>query len=1226
VVTFNRAQQQAVAFPCNTVVNASAGTGKTATLVGTYLAQLARGIPPGQILAITFTEKAAAEMRDRLKREILQQASLRPDDGGLEGIDWRRVLTGLANAPISTIHAFCAWLLKENPLEAGVDPHFIIWDEDESSAVRREVILHLIRAHICAGHRGVQALFRDLQLLQPSRQAPRHLTEVVEAALRWLNGLGIDLRRCDPQGRHWLDDRFAAQQVKLEEMRAQFEQGRGEVVGAFRALAAVEQAEGKNAQRLVQRIKNDLASIEASLERLRLDVPTEDARLFDALGEYLRPGRLSHDAANARIQACLETLQRWLGEKAWDGGLKALFGGSKSEELSRHLIALVEIVQAEYTRRKAAMRSLDFDDLLTRARDLLKFHPAVRRRYKERFKAILVDEFQDTDEVQGEIICLLAEARGHERAFHPFERYRTLLDQITLDAQRLFIVGDPKQSIYRFRRADVGVFVSMAEKIRQSGGHDVALVENFRSTAEILAFANAVFSDVMDGAGAHALPPHADTRHRIRYDAHDHLLPSNGAKARGRLLLVLADEGKPAEVGRALEAKAMAALIEELHDEGALASYRDAAVLLKTHTFGQLYEEALRERGIPYYRVKGGGFFQRQEVSDLAALLAFLADPGDDLALAEVLTSPLAGLDFADLYRLCDLKEPGTPLSAWLSPGKLATLPVPLQRRLVRFAGLATGLLRLRDRLEPAELLEWAIHDTGYDAVLMAQSEGEQRVANVAKMLELARGFSRKGLAGLHEFVAHLRERLAEDSPRTPDAQILSEDEEVVRIMTIHQAKGLEFGAVFIPDLAHQARGERGSRVLFDERWGLMCAASYGIDRARLLHPLMLEAELVERDKDVEEQKRLLYVALTRPKHLLVMGEGVAEGRGLWHRWIMRAMEAEPEQAEVVAQVRSGALPQAEICLGAVTVELRQAATLAQRPHARGVPTSPPAGLTPGALEAIQRRVWGWTPPPPQIVDLTPTALATLAKCLRYFFLHQIAGLEEQPPGQEGGLPAVDKGLIVHGVLESVETDLPREAIPARVRELIRCEPGSSLLTAVEFDDMAQDLERYLQSPTWQAWRANPTLRREVPFHLHLQGAGLELFIRGRMDAVAMSHGIPAVIDHKYAHFDRHKEAGYEVPMTIYALAVMRALGSPQAEVQLSFLRSHVYPTEMRTISAAHGVVEHLLDLAQAYVKRRHASDVEAWPRMPRQYCELARCGFRPFCWGHQANEARTER
>src|SRR5215510_12445601 len=181
MLPFNLRQQEAVAFLRNTVVNASAGTGKTATLVGTYLSQLEQGIPPGQILAITFTEKAAAEMRDRLKREVLARVSGVSADGA-PGLDWRRVLTGLANAPISTIHAFCAGLLKENPLEAGVDPHFVIWDEDESATVRREIILSSIQGHICAGHAGVQALFRDLQLTQTTRHAPRHLAEVVEAA------------------------------------------------------------------------------------------------------------------------------------------------------------------------------------------------------------------------------------------------------------------------------------------------------------------------------------------------------------------------------------------------------------------------------------------------------------------------------------------------------------------------------------------------------------------------------------------------------------------------------------------------------------------------------------------------------------------------------------------------------------------------------------------------------------------------------------------------------------------------------------------------------------------------------------------------------------------------------------------------------------------------------------------------------------------------------------
>ncbi|HEX9872367.1 MAG TPA: UvrD-helicase domain-containing protein, partial [Candidatus Tectomicrobia bacterium] len=822
MLTFNPRQQDAIAFPRSTVVNASAGTGKTATLVGTYLSQLGQGIQPGQLLAITFTEKAAAELRDRLKQEVLAQVSGLPTDGA-PGIEWRQVLTGLSNAPISTIHAFCAGLLQENPREAGIDPHFTIWDEDESSAVRREVILNTIQAHICAGHPGVQALFRDLQLLQSSRYAPKHLTEVVEAALRWLNGLGVDLQRRDPQGRHWLEARFAAQQTALAHLPNRFTQGWREVRQAFRALAAIDRVHGKNAQKFVQRLKSELADIEAALERLTLDAPADLASVCDTLAELLKAGSLGSNSADAPVRLGHQTLCRWLGDKAIDGGLKACFAGTKSIDLTRHLIALVEQVQAEYRRRKTVARSLDFDDLLTHARNLLKFHPMVRRRYKERFRAILVDEFQDTDELQGEIICLLAEERGQERDFRPFDRYRTLLEQISIDAHRLFIVGDPKQSIYRFRRADVGVFVAMAEKIVGGGGNRVALVENYRSTSTLLSFANTLFSAVMDGAGAHALPSQTDARHRIRYEEHDHLQPGTASPTPGRLLLVLNEEGKAAQVGRALEARAFAALIDEWHDDGALADYRDAAILVKTHSFGQLYEEALRERGIPYYRVKGGGFFQRQEVADLAAFLAFLVDPGDDLALAQVLTSPLAGLDFADLYRLCEMREQGAALSDCLAPDRLVALPAPLQERLTRFADLANRLLHLRDRLEAAELLEWAIRETGYDAVLMAQPEGEQQVANVAKLLDLARDFSRKGLAGLYEFVAYLREHLSDDASRAPDAQIMSEEEDVVRIMTIHQAKGLEFPVVFIPDLAHEGRGERGSRVIFDEHWGVMC-------------------------------------------------------------------------------------------------------------------------------------------------------------------------------------------------------------------------------------------------------------------------------------------------------------------------------------------------------------------------------------------------------------------
>src|SRR5262249_4608807 len=310
--------------------------------------------------------------------------------------------------------------------------------------------------------------------------APRHLTEVVEAALCWLNGLGVDLQRRDHQGHNWLEERFAAQRTRLADLHERFEQGYREVRQAFGALAAIERAQGKNAQKLLQRIKAELADIEAELSRLRPDAPAEVARVGDTLADLLKAGNLGSNPVDAPLRAGHEILRRWLGDKAVDGGLKACFASTKSVELTRHLIVLVAQIQATYRRRKTMARSLDFDDLLTHARNLLKFHPTVRRRYKERFRAILVDEFQDTDELQGEIICLLAEERSQERAFHPFDRYRTLLEQVVLDGHRLFIVGDPKQSIYRFRRADVGVFVTMAEKIVGAGGNAVALVENYR--------------------------------------------------------------------------------------------------------------------------------------------------------------------------------------------------------------------------------------------------------------------------------------------------------------------------------------------------------------------------------------------------------------------------------------------------------------------------------------------------------------------------------------------------------------------------------------------------------------------------------------------------------------------------------------------------------------------------------------------------------------------------
>ena len=281
-----------------------------------------------------------------------------------------------------------------------------------------------------------------------------------------------------------------------------------------------------------------------------------------------------------------------------------------------------------------------------------------------------------------------------------------------------------------------------------------------------------------------------------------------------------------------------------------------------------------------------------------------------------------------------------------------------------------------------------------------------------------------------------------------PEAQIMSEEEDVVRIMTIHQAKGLEFPVVFVPDLAHEGRGERGSRVIFDEHWGVMCAAAYGINRARLLHPLMLEAELVERDKEVEEQKRLLYVALTRPKHLLVLGEGASKRPGPWHQWVMGTLLAEPERAEIIAQVRSGALPAADIGLGEVTIELRQAATLAQRPVLHGGAMPPVPTFEPATWRRSTARVG----------MATATTADDRVVANRAGHAGQVSTLLFPARHRRFGGTAAGAGgracrrwirgascMVCSNVLSWI--CLPT-ALAERVRELIRREPGAFLLTA----------------------------------------------------------------------------------------------------------------------------------------------------------------------------------
>src|SRR5262245_32127 len=404
-----------MAFDKNTVVLASAGTGKTRKLVEVYLELLERGVDPLRIVAVTFTEKAAAEMRERIRTALYANPA-----------QWMKTIALLQMAPISTIHGFCGMLIRDHSFELGIDPSFTILDEQRSLDLARESARDTIRQEIRSGNEDVEQLFGDFGL--------QGLVETVVSAGYWLNSLGV--------GEEWLESRVGDQRQAASKIEARLDAEIRHYGGDFQAIG-------------------ELADeMEARKARHPLRKRDDPAALLPQIGQ--------------------------------------IAGVTAAQRLSR----LIKVSVEGFRTKKRRANAMDFDDLLLGARYLLKNHPAIRRHYQQHFQAVLIDEFQDTDEVQAEIISLLAEDPNHPHRF----------------AQgKLMIVGDPKQSIYRFRRARVTIFFRLLERILAEGGVLEHLQNNYRSAAPIAHFSNILCQMMMDGRGRTIqIPNDVDLSYRVR--------------------------------------------------------------------------------------------------------------------------------------------------------------------------------------------------------------------------------------------------------------------------------------------------------------------------------------------------------------------------------------------------------------------------------------------------------------------------------------------------------------------------------------------------------------------------------------------------------------------------------------------------------------------------------------------------------------------------------------
>ncbi|NNJ12660.1 UvrD-helicase domain-containing protein [Chloroflexales bacterium ZM16-3] len=864
-------QRRAIHSPGNLVAAAGAGSGKTRVLVERYVRLIsAGGLPPDAVLAITFTEKAAREMRDRVRQAV--EARARSE----RSARWEELRAAVESARIGTIHSFCAELLRAHPGESTLDPRFRILDEVESGIMLADSVDEALREMVGSGEASPP-------------QSP-HLQI----------GRGKDVEGFALHAFHTLLDEFGPAELRV--VLADMLRGGGEVRAAIESLppdaaalqamwrdqladarrAALAELLGSAAWRDAADTILGLAPVAPAADRLAaqllavaawLAAPPADTApdfaLINAINltvgsKKLWPAEGDLATAKSALKALREAYRAAAGILSFapDPQIEA-----RAAEAAIALRDLYALSRERYAANKARADALDFDDLEALSRDLLLRHPQVRRRWAGELRAIMVDEFQDTNEAQRAIIYALAGLQPAADPGPPAE---------------LFVVGDGKQSIYRFRGADVSVFQQVEQDIVDRGGLRVRMDISFRSHPHMLTWVNLI--------GAHAF---ARTAPLQSFETPFEPLQASRPDPTHNVcveLHVASGDGLAAD-RRAAEAALLARRLKELveRDDDRLIiydrderrwrrpEYGDIAILFRASSAFEPFEAALRAQGIPFLTTAGRGYYGRSEVRDLIHLLRVIDDPTDELALVGALRSPLFALDDATIVGLRLEKSS----SLWEAIMADAGRDAPAGRLYAR--KVLAELQTMRGRATVAELLRAALERTGYLATISGLEDGERRRVNVEKLVAAARLTGARGLRAFSEYL----EQLLRAETREGEAPL--EGHGSVRLMTIHRSKGLEFPIVALPDLGRTAPPAR-------ERWqarppyGLALKVRDPDDQERLPTAVLL-ARRAEAQMERAESDRLLYVSLTRAQdYLLLSGPALKSSGESWMSRIATAL------------------------------------------------------------------------------------------------------------------------------------------------------------------------------------------------------------------------------------------------------------------------------------------------------------------------------------------------
>ncbi len=806
----------------NVVVTAGAGSGKTRTLVARYASLLADGLSPRQVTAITFTEKAAREMRSRLRmalNDLIATAKSKK-----EHEYWAGLNAQMDAARIGTIHSLCAEILRSHPAEAGVDPRFEVLDEGLAAALKKQTVDESLKQMVsdvqykpllqALGTDGMQDLLKILlnrrlearEIFANAKDSDQIVRKHLEETLN-LPAFATPLRdlRAFSQTNLLADagDKLAAQVSELLQEWEQSESalGKGEII--------------KSAQ-----------------------------HLFTARRKYLKKGTGKKNSAAKDMVALLQ--------EAYDQHLNPLIGGADSknaapdeetELLFKQIYPLIykssEEIQRLYQAQLRQRYALDFDDLEYGAMQLLQ-RQDIRANWQNEIQALLVDEFQDTNPRQREIVQLLAEDTG-----------------------RYFVVGDARQSIYRFRRADVTVFREVQDQTRKNGGLVLDLDITYRAHEPLLNAMGDLLASVMGQEDDPKRPYHVPF---TPLDAHRKTAPEYISDPHIEFVF---GTGEDAAETRPIAARALAQRLLDLKEKNQIRTWDDVALLFRASTGYAFYENAFEDAGIPFVTVSGRGFYDRPEIRDMLNLLRALADPADDLALAGLLRSPAFGLTDSALYRLRIQEEKPTPYWEALQ-GDLSCLDEEDATRAKRAVEIMRKLQPQVDQSPVAELLKAVVDAVDYRAILAADDErgaNGRLWRNLDKLISDAQTSGMVNVRDFLEYLSTLNDAGAREGEAPADAQ------GAVRLMTIHKSKGLEFSVVALADAARTPRNAGDSVYLLPQM-----GFSVKVGAGPMIHRL---SKQLDADQNNAESGRLLYVALTRAQNKLIISGHVTSGRSV---------------------------------------------------------------------------------------------------------------------------------------------------------------------------------------------------------------------------------------------------------------------------------------------------------------------------------------------------------